>query len=58
MKKIYCVICGNCRKFKKPKISYLLQKTLVLSNICIKCKNKDGKMFKEILKILSLIENI
>ena len=51
------------RKFKKPKISYLLEKTLVLSIICSKCKNEDEKIFKEeesieILKILGLIENI
>ena len=63
MKKLYCVICGEYRKFKKPKTSYLLEKTLVLSIICSKCKNKDVKLFKEkkiieILKILGLIENI
>ena len=63
MKKIQCVICGKYRKFEKPKISYLLEKTLVLSIICSKCKNEDEKLFKEeesieILKILGLIENI
>ena len=52
MKKLYCVICGKYGKFEKPKISYLLEKT-VLS----KCKNEDEKLFKEedsivILKIL------
>ena len=47
MKKLYCVICGNYRKFEKPKISYLLEKTLVLSIICSKCKNEDEKLFKE-----------
>ena len=57
MKKLYCVICGKYRKFEKPKISYLLEKTLVLSIICSKCKNEDEKLFKEeesieILKIL------
>ena len=51
------------RKFEKPKISYFLEKTLVLSIICSKCKNEDEKIFKEeesieILKILGLIENI
>ena len=46
MKKLYCVICGKYRKFEKPKISYLLEKT-VLSIICGKCKNKDEKIFKE-----------
>ena len=37
MKKLYCVICGKYRKFDKPKISYLLEKTLILSIICSKC---------------------
>ena len=63
MKKIYCIICGKYRKFEKPKISYLLEKILVLSIICSKCKNEDEQIFKEedsieILKILGLIENI
>ena len=63
MKKLYCVICGKYRKFEKPKISYILGKTLVLSIICSKCRNEDEKLFKEkesieILKILSLIENV
>ena len=63
MKKLYCVICGKYRKFEKPKISYVLEKTLVFSIICSKCKNEDEKLFKEeksieILKILGLIENI
>ena len=35
------------RKSEKPKISYLLQKTLVLSIICSKCKNEDQKLLKE-----------
>ena len=59
MEKLYCDVCGKYRKFEKPKISYLL----VLSIICIKCKNEDEKLFKEeesseILKVLGLIENI
>ena len=63
MKKLYCVICSKYRKSEKPKISYLLEKTLVLSIICSKCKNEDEKIFKEeesidILKVLGLIENI
>ena len=41
MKKLYCVICGKYRKFEKPKISYILEKTLVLSIICSKCKNEN-----------------
>ena len=57
MKKLYCVICGKYRKFEKPKISYLLEKTLVL-------ENEDEKIFKEEesienqLKILGLMNNI
>ena len=63
MKKVYCVICGKFRKFEKPKISYLLKKTLVLSIISSKCKNEDEKLFKEeesieILKLFGLIENM
>ena len=46
MKKLYCVICGKYRKSEKPKISHLLQKTLVLSVICSKCKNEGKKLFK------------
>ena len=63
MKKLYCVICGKYRKFEKPKILYLLEKTLVVSIICSKCENEDKKLFKEeksieILKIIILIKNI
>ena len=63
MKKLYCAICGKYRKFEKPKTSNILEKTLVLSIICSKCKNEDEKIFKEeesieIIKILGLIENI
>ena len=63
MKKLYCTICGKYRKFEKPKTSNILEKTLVLSIICSKCKNEDEKIFKEeesieIIKILGLIENI
>ena len=58
-----CYLYYKYRKFEKPKISYLLEKTLVLAIICSKCKNEDEKMFKEeksieILKILGLTENI
>ena len=63
MKKLYCVVWGKYRKFEKPKISYILEKSLVLSIICGKCKNEDEKWFKEedsieILKILGLIKSI
>ena len=46
MKKLNCVICGKYRKFEKPKISCFLEKTLVLSITCSKCKNEDEKIFK------------
>ena len=39
MKKLRCVICGKYRKFEKPKISYILERTLVLPIIFSKCKN-------------------
>ena len=50
-------------KFEKPEISYLLEKTLVLSIICSKEKNEDETIFKEeesieITKVLGLIENV
>ena len=45
MKKLHCVICNKYRKFEKPKISYLLEKTLALSVICSKCKIEDEKIF-------------
>ena len=47
MKRLYCVICGKYRKFEKPKISFILERSLVLSIICSKCKNEDEKLFKE-----------
>ena len=63
MNKLCCVTCGKNKKFEKRKMLYLLEKTLVLSIICNKCKNEDEKLFKEeesieMLKILGLIENI
>ena len=44
MKKLYCVACNKYRKFEKPKISYVLEKTLVLSIICKKCKKWRWKI--------------
>ena len=62
MEKIYGVICGKYRKLEKLKISYPIKKTLALYIICGKCKNVDGKIFKEedsieIFKITALINN-
>ena len=63
MKHVHYVICGKYRTFEKPKISYFLQKTIVLSIISSKSKNEDEKLFEDeesinILKILVLIENL
>ena len=63
LKKLNCLICGKCRKFEKPKMSYLLEKALILSIIYNKYKNEDEKLFKEqelieTLKLFGLIENI
>ena len=60
---MYCVICLKYRKSGKPEISYLIEKTLVLSIICSKCKKENEKVFKEedsteIIKILGLFYNI
>ena len=46
MKKLYFVIWGKYKKFEKYKI-YVLEKTLVISVICSKCKDEDEKLFKE-----------
>ena len=46
MKNLYCIICSKYRKIEEPKISYILEKTLVLSIICSKCNNEDEKIFK------------
>ena len=59
MKKL-CVIYGKYRKFENPKISYILEKMLVLSIIYSKCKNEDEKIFKEeeSVEILKVLGNI
>ena len=44
---MYCIKCNKHRKFKKPEISYILDKTLVPSIICDKCGSKGEKIFKE-----------
>ena len=63
MEKIYCVICNRYKKLKKPKMSYIFEKTLVLYMICSNFENEDEKKFKEeesiqILKILVLLKNM
>ena len=47
MKNLYCLICGKYKKFTKPRISYILEKVLVLAINFSKCNNEDGKIFKE-----------
>ena len=47
MKKLNCVICGKYRKFEKPKISYILEKTLFLPIICSNVKMKIKKYLKK-----------
>ena len=43
MRKSHWVICTKYRKLERPKTSYLLEKTLVLSIICSNCKNEYEK---------------
>ena len=42
-KNIYCSVCSKYRKFKKPKISYIFEKILVL----FQCGIKNEKIFKK-----------
>ena len=61
MEKLNCNISGKYKKLEKPKISYLLEKTFVLSIICSQRKNEEVKIFKEeesikILKVLDLLK--
>ena len=63
MRKIYCTKYKKYKEFKKLKISYLCEKTLLLCSTCNKCGSEDEKIFKEeesmeILKICGLITNI
>ena len=45
--KKYCVICSKYRKFGKPKISFVFEKTSPFSINCSKCKNEDEKILKK-----------
>ena len=42
MRKFYCTMCKKCKEIKKPKISYICDKTLLLSSIC----HKSGSELK------------
>ena len=61
MRKIYCTKSKKYKVFKKPKLSHIYVKILLLSSLCNKCVSGDAKIFKEeesieILKIIGLIE--
>ena len=43
MRKIYCTMCKMYKEFKNPKISYICDKTLLLSSICDKCRSEMEK---------------
>ena len=48
MRKIYCIICGKYRKFKKAKICNIFEKrTLLLSIIYGKCENEMKKYLEK-----------
>ena len=47
MRKIYCTNCKKYKDFRKPKISYISDKTLLLFSICNKCGSEDEKIFKK-----------
>lgn len=57
MKKIYCSKCENVlqyTKFKRSKISKVLNIILVLSTLCATCSNNNDKMFNEEENIYNL----
>ena len=60
MDKLYCVIYGKHRKFKKPKISYILEKYYFFLLFAVSARMKIFKEEEsiEILNILGLIGNI
>ena len=58
-----CIKFNNYRKCKVSKITYIFDKTSVLSIICNKCGSIDEKIFTEeglteTIKILGLINNM
>ena len=59
MIKIYCIVCYKYRKFKNPKISYILKKHYVFQlfavSVAMNVKNQESF---EILTILSLINGL
>ena len=62
MRKIYCAKCKKYKEFKKPKTSYICDKTLLLPSIYDKIGSEDEKISKEeqsikVLKIIGLLTN-
>ena len=47
MKKLYWVICSKNRKFKSPKTSYLLGKTVAFSLFAVSARIKRKKYLKK-----------
>ena len=47
MRGIYCTKCKKYKEFKKPKISNICDKTLLLSSTCNKCGSEDEKIIEE-----------
>ena len=47
MKKLYCVFCGKYRKFEKPEISYLLEKTSVFLLFAVGARMKMKNYLKK-----------
>ena len=63
MKKSIALFVASIENLIILKYHTFLKKTLVISIICSKCENEDGKIFKEerlteISKIFGLIKNI
>ena len=64
MREIYCIKCKKkYKEFKKPKISYICYKILLLSIARNKCRGKDKELFMEeesieILESHCLVTNI
>ena len=46
MKKTYSIKCNKYRKIKNPEVSYILDKTFVLSIICGERGSNDEKIFQ------------
>ena len=63
MRKMYCIKCKKYKEFKKPKISYICDKTLLRFSIYNNRGSEDEKLFEEeepigILKILGFINDM